>query len=54
MVFFIQVRIDVMMAADELRLLGNLRECQNTLVYDFLNAFVESKKIHKIKQNAQK
>ncbi|SDE79489.1 hypothetical protein [Riemerella columbipharyngis] len=47
-------QIIVMMAADELRLLGNLRECQSTLVYDFLNAFVESKKIHKIKQNAQK
>lgn len=47
-------QVVVMMAADELRLLGNLRECQDTLVYDFMNAFRESKRIHKLKQNAQK
>ena len=37
------------MAADELRLLGNLHECQKTLLYDFMNAFLESNKIHKLK-----
>lgn len=47
-------QVIVMMAADELRLLGNLKECQSTLVYDFFNAFRESKRIHKLKQNAQK
>ena len=42
-------QIVVMMAADELRLLGNLHECQKTLLYDFMNAFLESNKIHKLK-----
>ena len=42
------------MAADELKLLGNLHECQNTKVYDFLNALAESKKIHKMKADATK
>lgn len=47
-------KIIVMMAADELKLLGNLHECQNTKVYDFLNALAESKKIHKMKADATK
>lgn len=47
-------KIIVMMAADELRLLGNLHECQNTLVYDFFNAFIESKIIHKQKTISHK
>ncbi|AQY22685.1 hypothetical protein MPN29_02435 [Riemerella anatipestifer] len=47
-------QVVVMMAADELRLLGNLKDCQSTLIYDFLNAFRESKRIHKLKQDAQK
>lgn len=47
-------KIIVMMAADELRLLGNLKESESTLIYDFLNALLESKKIHKMKANAQK
>ncbi len=47
-------QIIVMMAADELRLLGTLKECQKTPVYDFFNAFLESKKIHKIKADATK
>lgn len=42
-------QIIVMMSADELRLLGNLNECKKTLLYDFLSAFIESKKIHRIK-----
>ena len=45
-------QIVVMMAADELRLLGNLHECQKTLLYDFMNAFLESNKIHKLKNKA--
>lgn len=47
-------KIITMMAADELRLLGNLKECQNTLIYDFFNAFLESKRIHELKQQALK
>lgn len=47
-------QIITMMAADELRLLGNLKECQNTLVYDFFNALLESKRIHEIKAKALK
>lgn len=47
-------KIITMMAADELRLLGNLKECQNTLVYDFLNALLESKRIHEMKAKAMK
>lgn len=40
-------QIIVIMAADELRLLGNLNECKKTLLYDFFSAFLESRKIHK-------
>lgn len=47
-------QIITLMAADELKLLGNLHECQKTMLYDFLNAFLESKKIHDIKAKALK
>lgn len=47
-------KIITMMAADELRLLGNLKECQKTLIYDFFNALMESKRIHEIKAKALK
>ena len=47
-------KIITMMAADELRLLGNLKECQNTLVYDFFNSFLESKRIHEQRAKALK
>lgn len=47
-------KIVTMMAADELRLLGNLKECQNTLVYEFFNAFLESKRIHELKAKVMK
>lgn len=47
-------QIITLMAADELRLLGNLHECQNTRVYDFMNAFLESKRVHDIRAKALK
>ena len=47
-------QIITLMAADELRLLGTLHECQNTRLYDFMNAFLESHKIHKLKAKALK
>lgn len=47
-------QVIVMMAADELRLLGNLNECQKTPLYDFMNAFLESKRIHQMKQKMMK
>lgn len=47
-------QIITLMAADELRLLGNLHECQNTRLYDFLNAFLESKRVHDIRAKAMK
>ena len=42
-------KIIVMVAADELRLLGNLKQCQETPIYDFMNALIESKRIHEMK-----
>lgn len=47
-------QIITLMAADELRLLGNLHECQNTRLYDFMNAFLESKRVHDIRAKAMK
>lgn len=47
-------QIITLMAADELRLLGNLHECQNTKLYDFMNAFLESKRVHDIRAKAMK
>lgn len=47
-------QIITLMAADELRLLGNLHECQNTRLYDFMNAFLESKRVHDIRAKALK